>query len=381
MNVRKVFFWFHLLVGCSAALFIFLMSITGVALTYERQMIQSGVHADYPQPPHESAEMKSIDELLVIAKGYKTKKAAEIVVENVDNAPVLVKDGRKTLAYLNPYTGEEMAEPGVATKQFFRKLRAFHRWLTLDGSFSENGRLVNGIANVIFILLVLTGMYLWLPKRFNKRSFKQGLTLNKSHPNKTARNYQWHNVFGIYMAPVLFIIVVTAVFFSFKWPGQTLKEYVSTESTSLSKPKMAVANSIDTQLTKEQQLNIVKAQYPQWRTIRFSLPAEIKLSYHFHIDYGTGGEPQKRESIAIDAVTGKILETVTFEQYSAYRKIRSYIRFLHTGEVYGLTGQTIAGIASLLACILVYTGVMLSWVRWKNSRARKIANLSKVEAV
>jgi uncharacterized iron-regulated membrane protein len=39
------------------------------------------------------------------------------------------------------------------------------------------------------------------------------------------------------------------------------------------------------------------------------------------------------------------------------------VRFAHTGEQYGVLGQTIAAVASLLACVLVYTGLALAWRR------------------
>ncbi|MEI6895069.1 MAG: PepSY-associated TM helix domain-containing protein [Colwellia sp.] len=375
MNIRKIFFWLHLIIGCATAIFIFLMSITGVALTYERQMIKAAERSDYPVTPAPSTATIALSEILLIAKGYPTKRSAEIVVENYPNAPIIVKDGRKKVAYLNPHTGEEMVVPGQATKTFLRKLRAFHRWLTLDGKFSETGRWVNGIANFIFMILILSGLYLWLPKRFRSKAFKQRLILSGNYPSKSARNSQWHNVFSFYMAPVLFVLVVTAFFFSFKWPANTLKEMVSTESISLAKPVEVSAQQASQHLSIKQQLVKVKALYPQWQSIQFSLDASLEStptnSKIYQVDKGNGGEPQKRLKVLLNASTGEIIQELNFDQLSTYSKLRGYIRFLHTGEVYGLIGQTIAGIASLLACLLVYTGVMLSWRRWRNSRKVK----------
>lgn len=368
MNIRKTLFWLHLIIGCSAAIFIFLMSLTGAALTYERQMIQAAERSDYPAAPTASNNKLALSQLLIIAKQYPSKKIAHVVVENQPNAPIVIKDGRKTLAYLNPYTGAEIAIPGQGTKTFFGKLRAFHRWLTFDGNFSQSGREINGVANVIFIVLILSGLYLWLPKRFNNRAFKQRLTLSGNYPNKRARNYRWHNVFGIYIAPVLFVVAVTAIFFSYKWPGQTLKNYVSTESISLTKPVEVSAHQGEYQLPIAKQLSKIRQYYPQWQRIQFSLDNAPTSSKIYRVDMGNGGEPQKRISILIDASTGAMIQQQRFEQLSTYSKLRSYIRFLHTGEVFGPFGQTIAGLASLFACLLVYTGAMLSWKRWKNRR-------------
>lgn len=364
MNIRKLLFWAHLIVGCSAALFILLMSITGVGLTYERQIIKMAQQADYPSAPLNQKQQLSITEVLNIAKGYPTEKPPTIVLMNEQNAPIMIKEGRKTLAYLDPYTGEKMATPGEATKVFFSKLRAFHRWLTLDGKFSETGRWVNGIANVVFIFLVISGLYLWLPKLLKYRAFKQKLVLGGRYSSTKARNYQWHNVFGFYLAPILFVVTFTAIFFSFKWPSEILKHYTSTQMSTLPKPVKTIVPT----LSIAQQVEQVKNNFPQWKTINFKLNTQATDMQLFSVDNGNGGEPPKRFSVVVDAVTGDIVQQQTFSQLSTYRKARSYIRFLHTGEIFGLVGQTLAGLASLVACLLVYTGVMLSWRRWRNSR-------------
>jgi uncharacterized iron-regulated membrane protein len=41
-------------------------------------------------------------------------------------------------------------------------------------------------------------------------------------------------------------------------------------------------------------------------------------------------------------------------------KARRYLRFVHTGEIYGFIGQTLAGLASIAAIVLVYTGISLA---------------------
>jgi uncharacterized iron-regulated membrane protein len=368
MNIRNVLFWFHLIIGCSAAVFIFLMSITGVGLTYERQIIQAAQRADFPVINDEQVKRLSLDKVMVIAKKYKSKKPPSISFTNEKNAPFVIKDGRTTLAYLNPFTGKVIPTPGVETTQFLSKLRAFHRWLTIDGTFSDTGRLVNGVSNVIFFLLAVSGLYLWLPVKFNKRAFKQKLILTKKHQNIQARDYQWHNTFGVYMAPILIVIIFTAFFFSFKWPGNTLKAYASNQAEILPKTVPLGRDNIENLLTIQTLLNTAVIDYPRWKKINFSVSRIPETIQTFTIDMGNGGEPQKRKTVLVNTINGNVVAVQGFDDYSTYRKIRSYIRFLHTGEVYGLIGQTLAGIASLLACLLVYTGVMMSLRRWQRSK-------------
>lgn len=369
MNIRKLFFWLHLIIGCSAAVFIFLMSLTGVALTYERQLISMAEYNDYPAAELNSVRI-TVEKVVGIAKVYPSEKPVSVEFNAHENAPFVLKEGRKTIAYLNPYTGEKILEPGKNTKVFFRKLRAFHRWLTLDGKFSDTGRWVNGVANVVFILLILSGLYLWLPKKFKQRAFKQRLLLSKQHINTSARNYQWHHVFGFYMTPILFVIAFSAIFFSFKWPAQVLKSYLSVEAVELSKPNVRKEGAYEVSI--DEQLTNIFSVYPYWQKVRFTIAETAVDQQAFTLDNGNGGEPTKRINVLVNTTSGIITETQKFSDYSEYRQARNFIRFIHTGEFYGVWGQTIAGIASLLACLLVYTGVMLSWRRWRRSQQAKL---------
>lgn len=64
------------------------------------------------------------------------------------------------------------------------------------------------------------------------------------------------------------------------------------------------------------------------------------------------------------------------EDYAAVpagRKAIGWLRFIHTGEAFGGPGQTIAGVASASAVMLVCTGISLALRRfaaWRLRRAR-----------
>ena len=59
-------------------------------------------------------------------------------------------------------------------------------------------------------------------------------------------------------------------------------------------------------------------------------------------------------------LSGTVAKAELFESLSAGRRLRSWLRFAHTGEIYGLTGQTIAGLATAGGAVLVYTGIALA---------------------
>lgn len=81
-----------------------------------------------------------------------------------------------------------------------------------------------------------------------------------------------------------------------------------------------------------------------------------------------------RSTIAVDISTGKIVREEKFEDMDPGFRARMWMRFVHTGEYYGLTGQTIAGVASIGGVILVWTGIALSirrYILWIRRRSLK----------
>src|SRR5262245_44322960 len=74
---RKVLFWSHLAVGVVAGLVILIMSVTGVLLTYERQITYWADTRNYQiAPPSPDATRLSIDALL--AKTRESQPGAAI---------------------------------------------------------------------------------------------------------------------------------------------------------------------------------------------------------------------------------------------------------------------------------------------------------------
>ena len=90
----------------------------------------------------------------------------------------------------------------------------------------------------------------------------------------------------------------------------------------------------------------------------------------FTIDEGGGGRPDQRSQLTLDSRTAELVRWEPFSSYNAGRRLRSWFRFLHTGEALGIAGQTIAGIASAGAAMLVWTGIWLAFRRLRAYRKR-----------
>ena len=70
------------------------------------------------------------------------------------------------------------------------------------------------------------------------------------------------------------------------------------------------------------------------------------------------------------------MKSESFDDLGPGRRLRSWLRFAHTGEIYGLPGQTVAGLVSAGGAVLVYTGIALAlrrlvaWLRRRPAAER-----------
>lgn len=109
-------------------------------------------------------------------------------------------------------------------------------------------------------------------------------------------------------------------------------------------------------------------QGPGWRTITARLPTAANAPLQFTIEQGTSQQPQKRSVLSLDMKTGEVVGLVTFGDRSLGARVRTYLRFAHTGEVLAFPSQTIAAIAAAAACLMSWTGLALAWRRFFRGR-------------
>src|ERR1700749_3210710 len=88
-------------------------------------------------------------------------------------------------------------------------------------------------------------------------------------------------------------------------------------------------------------------QARDWQSVTLQLPQKPEAPVAFASDQGDGGQPQLRSQLTLDSKTGSVVRWEPYSNNSLGRRLRTWFRFAHTGEFYGITGQTVAGLASL----------------------------------
>jgi uncharacterized iron-regulated membrane protein len=384
MKLRPFIFWPHLIAGVCAGVVILIMSVTGVVLTYERQLIAWSNSHLRSIPPADGAARMPIESLLEKAwKQHPDRQITAITIGSARDAGVVVatSDGD---VHLDAYSGSVLGAGATRMRQFMSDLRVWHRYLGAAGDNRPFAKSITGWSNVVFAFIVVSGLYLWCPRRWTWRHVRSVVLFRGGWRGK-ARDFNWHNVIGVWSAVPLFIVVVTAVPISFRWANDAVY-YAVGEQPPPARGGGAGREGGATQRAAVQLdgLNAMWAraerQVPGWRTINLRLPAMASAPLVFAIDRGDGGQPHLRSTLTLDRESGRVVSYEDFSTLSTGRQIRNVMRFAHTGEVLGIPGQTIAGLVSLGGVVLVWTGIALALRRlaaWRGRRRARTADFAR----
>ena len=208
-SFRTVLFWIHLAVGALAGIVILIMSVTGVALTYEKQAIEWADREAWTRPAAGGTHLPP-EQLLENAAAFSGVPATGITLRARADAPATVTlEGNKSLL-VDPYSGAVIGESPAGLRAFFRTMTTWHRYIALDGASRATGKAITGAANLGFLFLVVSGLYLWFPRVWKWTQFRNVLWFRGGLPSK-ARDFNWHNTIGFWSCVPLAIIVAGIV--------------------------------------------------------------------------------------------------------------------------------------------------------------------------
>src|SRR5262245_10807352 len=118
MKLRSFLFWPHLVAGLLAGALILVMSVTGVLLTYERQLVGWSNSDLQSQPPSERASRLDIAEVVASFQREQPNLTPASVAIGADaDDPVIVTAGLRTF-YLDAYSGRMLGEGRQGMRQF-----------------------------------------------------------------------------------------------------------------------------------------------------------------------------------------------------------------------------------------------------------------------
>ncbi|MCS7024181.1 MAG: PepSY domain-containing protein [Bryobacteraceae bacterium] len=410
--MRKILFWTHLTIGLTAAVVILILCVTGVLLMYERQML---AWADRGIRSTPLGERMAPEALLRAFQEQTGRPASSLTLRSDPTAPAEVAAGADVF-YLDVYSGKLLGVPSPQLRKFFRTVVEWHRWLALEGPRRPVGKAITGAANFIFLFIVLTGMYLWLPRRWSWQHVRAVLFFRRGLSGR-ARDFNWHNVIGIWSALPLIAIILGALVISYPWatdlvyrlagdnppprpvaasPGASAQKNFSSQRPArtvqktgpdgtASHPQESAAaahqRESDAGLAAglDQACRLAEQLVPAWESMSWRAAPGPRLS--LTIAGSHRGRVDLRSTLTVDRASGQVVQHETFDRLTRGRQWRLWLRFIHTGEALGFAGQTIAGVVSAGAAVLVWTGLALTLRRFRAWRQRRKQSAPVEEAV
>jgi uncharacterized iron-regulated membrane protein len=305
-------------------------------------------------------------------------------------APATVAFGREATLYVDRATGTVLGEGAPGVRRAFRAITDWHRWLGREGDGRKTARAITGAANLAFLVLALSGLVLWLPRSWTWARVRAVAWFRPGLSGK-ARDFNWHHVAGLWSALPLVVVIASGVVMSYPWANRLVFRAFGEQPPAQgggpggARPAAsgAAATPAPSGVGLDALVALGAAKVPEWRSVQVELPQGAARNVNVTVDAGTGGQPQRRGRLVVDRRSGSAVRWEPFSSQTPGRRARSFLRFAHTGEVWGVVGQTIAGLASLGGVVLVWTGLALALrrlVRWLARRGRDEADDGRREA-
>jgi len=371
---RKIIFWLHLTAGVSAGIFIFMMCVTGALLSFQSNILEFAEREmRFLKVPAQNHQPLAVREIIAnVIEGKPNAKPSNITFKNDSTSAATIALGREGQLFVNPYTGAITGEGAKGWRGFFRFVEDLHRWLAFSGDGRPIGKSINDASNFLFLFLAISGVYIWFPRRLAWRNFRSVLWFRSGLRGK-ARNFNWHTTIGFWSSLVLIILTLTAVVISYQWAGNLVYTLTGNEVPQPQTPQPTTPNqAVEQPFAVPENLDELwtKAEnHTNWKTIGLRLPI-VRDSAVFTIDEGIYWNIFGRSTLTIDAKTAEIAKWETYGEQNSGRRLRSWMRFTHTGETGGIVGKFIGFLACIGGAFLVWTGLSLAWRRFRGWQAK-----------
>lgn len=374
---RKFIRDIHLWLGVGSGIILFLICLSGTMYTFRHEVEQ------FLEPEKFEIEKSGLDPLSLALLIEQTEKSTNGTVSRISiyddekkpaelQVSMSKEDKRGETYYVNPYSSEILGTGKGPSTEFFMFFFKMHRWLLLD---QEIGRPIVGVATLIFIILTITGLVLWLPKKIKGwKSFKPGFNI-KFSSNWKRINHDLHNVLGFYTFILILIMALSGLSWSFEWYKDGLSSALGAKVFGGRDEKKLESVQLpdETSLTADQIAAAANRELLYDGKLTIVLAKGAEGSYEVTKKNDAKFNKEAFDKIVIDQYSGKILKKELFVNKTLGQKIASQMKAIHLGEIYGTFSKIIYFITCLIATSLPVTGVII-WInklRKQNKKSSK----------
>lgn len=379
--LKKAILILHRWLGLLSGLVVLILSITGAVFVFQKEFTH-WLRKDvmYVENQSQRLSMEELYKLTSDALGVENLNYGLTTYRDSDRSWTtfsFVRSDEPTLtyfgdiaeyktAYLNPYTGEILSIIDEE-RDFFQIIKGIHWSLLLS---TRIGQPIVAWSTVIFLVLLLSGLILWWPKKWNKKGRKRSFQI--SWKSKWRRlNYDLHNVLGFYALILAFIVGFTGLFWAFPVVQKTL-HFVGTGEFSLPKANQEVHESVNSGLKSESPLEAAYSnawdRFPEANSIAFIKPKDLSGTIQA-IVRGDDKTYYEKSEIIFDQYTGEILHVDDYAQKNVGEKLIAMNYDIHVGAIGGTPGKILAFLLCIVSGSLPVTGFIMWFDKGKRKKA------------
>jgi uncharacterized iron-regulated membrane protein len=368
LKARRLLFQIHLWCGVILGLYLAIISLTGAVLVFEEEI--EAYH--HPRPPHRWEATGPPAEIAAVVTKVQNafpRNRLMAVLTPVPEQPTylafLKTESRSAIVAVDPVSGDPL-DRGPLSDSFLGKLADFHANLFAG----RPGRIINGIAAAILLLLSATGLVIWWPGR---RAWNRGFAL-RFGAGWRRLNLDLHRVTGITTMAFLLVWGSSAIYFV--WPNQALGLVGHFSSVAaVVPPRVTVSPQANGQRTDlGEMIEQARAHAPGMTVAAVDLPGDAEDPLVIMMGQTGHRNLSNVTRLYFDPFTGRLLTTW---QYGRNRTAGEWLiwsmRPLHYGFYWALAGKIVWALFGLAIPVLFATGFFMYWnrtlgKRWRSTR-------------
>ncbi|MFI1745240.1 PepSY-associated TM helix domain-containing protein [Thalassobellus sediminis] len=366
MSFKKNILTLHKVLGLVTGIVIFIVAITGCFWAFRTEI--ESLYSDYKKVSPQNQPILTPTEVKTIAgKVFPNNTIHGSLFKKADDAiEVIFYDADPEFyqsVFLNPYSGN-LIQIDDHLSGFFAFILKGHMRLWLPKTIGEQ---VVGASILIFILIIISGFILWLPKK--RKNLKQRLKFDwKSTTRWKRKNFDLHTVIGFYICSLALILAFTGSVMSYNWlkyvlykstGGDKVAAFIIPENKSKTKTNSSTL-PIDKLIIKLQKespnAESFELHYPESDSSSVYIEVSNSKDLFYDSDFRFFDQ-NTLEEIETPGVYGKYSDAKVPE------KILRMNYDIHIGAIGGIIGKIIAFIISLLTASLPVTGFLLWYGR------------------
>lgn len=384
--IKKSIIWLHKWLGLTVGLIIFIVSITGCICVFyddlkatiysERYIIQDKV---IPV----NMQVLPLSQLIEIANKNLPEKQK---VSRVDLYPAkdrtwifrATKTDKNKMFYhenmvyykrvfINPYNGKVQYVENTKY-EFFQVVLQLHQTLLMGKTV---GKTIVSVSTIIFIVLTISGLVLWWPKKLKKKIIKKSVWIDYSVKWKRLV-YDLHNVLGFQTFLFALIIAYTGLIFaypSFKDFSINLFNLVDNPTNRNDKKENTIKLNPQNILNESLIFSLKKHPNADMMSIRLRDKDEDEQDVQVRL---SKGKTSNFEWYYFNQSSGELTNTKSSKNLQLGNKIAGMNYDLHTGGILGYPTKILAFIVSFVCASLPVTGAIFWWNRRPKKKKKAV---------